>query len=363
VHDGDVECNGYNGTIVAEGDHLIITHSGLVAKSGGLVVDQPRRIPLQAVSGVELKAASRMTNGWLTVGLGGVAPPHLSAGTANSNADTVVFRHKSKDEFKALHDWLVTVVERNQAEGTDPSTVEFDAAGETRTERIQAKAERIQAKADSAGEKAKLSQTEKKAKLSQTDLRGTLGTLKSTRAEMMTGLRGGERPDIVAAVARMNWTMGGRRELKKLTGHLLEGETVRFIAEATYEDDQGILVLTDVRLLFLFHGVMRQRKEDFPLRLISSVQTKSGMVKGEMKVFVSGNSASISGILKSDLRPLADAVRQGMATQHAAPPTAPPAAAADDPYEALHKLASLRDAGVLTEEEFEAKKQDLLGRM
>ena len=73
------------------------------------------------------------------------------------------------------------------------------------------------------------------------------------------------------------------------------------------------MVLTDVRLLFLFHGVMRQRKEDFPLRLISWVRTKSGMVTGEMKVFVSGNSSSISGIVKSDLGPLANTVRQGMA--------------------------------------------------
>jgi hypothetical protein len=100
VHDGAVEYKGYNGTIVTEGDHLIITHSGLVAKGGGLVVDQPRRIPLQAVSGVELKEASRMVNGWLTVGLSGVTPPQLSGGTAGSNADTVMFRHKNKDEFK-----------------------------------------------------------------------------------------------------------------------------------------------------------------------------------------------------------------------------------------------------------------------
>jgi hypothetical protein len=331
-----VECKGYNGTIVAEGDQLIITHSGIVAKSGGLVVDQPRRIPLQAVSGVKLKEASRMVNGWLTVGLGGVVPPQLSAGTVASNADTVTFRHKSNDEFKALHDWLVTVVEHNQAEGIDPSTVEFDEAGQTRTERIQAKR-------DGTREKAKLAQTGMK--------------------DLMTGLRRDERPDIVAATARMSWKMGGKRELKKLAGHLHEGETVRFIAEGTYEHDQGIVVLTDVRLLFLFHGVTRQRKEDFPLDRISSVQTKSGMVKGEMKVFVSGNTASISGIIKSDLNPLADAVRQGLAVQHAAPPTAPPPAPTDDPYEALRKLASLRDAGVLTDDEFEAKKQDLLGRM
>jgi hypothetical protein len=274
--------------------------------------------------------------------LGGVAPPQLSAGTAASNADTVMFRHKSKDEFKALHDWLVTAVEHNQAEGIDPSTVKFDAAGETRSERIQAKA-------DSAGEKAKADSAREKAKPSQT--------------EKMTELLGDERPDIVAAAARMGWRTGGKRELKNLAEHLHEGETVRFIAQGTYENDQGILVLTDVRLLFLFHGVMRQRKEDFPLRLISSVQTKSGWGTGEIKVFVSGNSASISGIVKSDLEPLADAVRQGIAAQHAAPPTALSAASADDPYEALRKLASLRDAGVLTEEEFEAKKQDLLGRI
>jgi hypothetical protein len=65
-----------------------------------------------------------------------------------------MFRHKNKDEFKALHDWLVTVVEHNQAEGIDPSMVEFDRAGETRTERLQAKA-------DGAGEKAMQSRRRK----------------------------------------------------------------------------------------------------------------------------------------------------------------------------------------------------------
>jgi hypothetical protein len=328
-----VEYRGYNGTIVTEDDHLILTHSGLVAKSGGLVVDRPRRIPLQAVSDVVLKEASRMVNGWLTIGLGGVAPPQLSAGTAGSNANTVIFRHKNKDQFKALHDWLVTVAEHNRASEIDPSTVEFDAAGETRLERIQAKAER--APADSA-----TSQTQK-----------------------MTQLLGDERPDIVAAAARMGWRMGGKRELKMLAVHLYEGETVRSIAQGTYAGKQGILVLTDVRLLFLFHGVLGQAKEDFPLRLISSVQTKSGLGTGELRVFASGNSASISGILKSDLEHLADAIRQGMASQHAASATAPRPSAADDPYDALQKLASLRDAGVLTEEEFEAKKRDLLGRI
>jgi hypothetical protein len=36
---------------------------------------------------------------------------------------------------------------------------------------------------------------------------------------------------------------------------------------------------------------------------------------------------------------------------------------ATDPFEALQKLASLRDAGILSSAEFEAKKQDILKRL
>ena len=47
-----------------------------------------------------------MTNGWLSLGLGGAAAPRLTAGTAGSNPDTVIFWHKDKDQFRSLHDWL-----------------------------------------------------------------------------------------------------------------------------------------------------------------------------------------------------------------------------------------------------------------
>jgi hypothetical protein len=50
------------------------------------------------------------------------------------------------------------------------------------------------------------------------------------------------------------WLRGGKREPKKLPGHLYEGETVRFTARGTCEGDEGIVVLTDARLLFLSTG-------------------------------------------------------------------------------------------------------------
>jgi hypothetical protein len=298
-----------------------------------------------------MREATRLVNGWITLGLGGADAVDVGSQAA-SNPDTVMFRHKDNDDFKRLHDWLVTVVEFNRNAGVDFSAVQFDAAGQTRTERMQARAEESAAAA------------QRKRDELQQRLEGQQQSREEEQTDKMSRMLGDERPDIVAAAASMGHRMGGKRELKNLASHLLEGETVRFIAQGTYEKHQGILVLTDARLLFLFHGIVGQSKEDFPLRLISSVHTKSGFATGELKVFVSGNNSIISGILKSDLEPLANAVRQGMAAQHAA--TAQPQAAtppATDPYEALQKLASLRDAGIVSAEEFEAMKQDLLNRM
>lgn len=53
----------------------------------------------------------------------------------------------------------------------------------------------------------------------------------------------------------------------------------------------------------------------------------------------------------------------GQVPGQAQQPAAAPAAAEVDPIAQLEKLGSLRDAGILTEEEFAAKKADILSRM
>ena len=337
---GPMDYAGYNGTISLTDDDLTITHSGLGAKVGGLAKNQPRSIPLQAISGVHFKQATRLVNGHIKLGLGGngATDPGMNA---PSDPDALLFRHKNNEQFKQLHEQLLAIIDDNRRAGVDPSTIEFAAAAQTREQRLQ------QAADESVESVAQI----KDQRLSQ-------------QTDKMSAMLGEDRPDIVAAAARMGWRMGGKRELKQLAGHLYEGETVRFIAQGTYQDDQGIVVLTDGRLLFLFHGVMRQAKEDFPLRLISSVQTESGMVTGELRITVSGASSSISGIVKSDLQPLADALRQGMSAQQAAP--AQPQASAPAPPDVtdqIRKLAELHAAGVLTDEEFNAKKAELLDRL
>lgn len=52
---------------------------------------------------------------------------------------------------------------------------------------------------------------------------------------------------------------------------------------------------------------------------------------------------------------------QQQAAQAAAAPPPPPAVGMDDKVEQLKKLAELRDAGILTEQEFGAQKAKILG--
>src|SRR5262245_26306130 len=85
-----------------------------------------RRISLQAVSGVRLKEASRLKNGWLQLFLGGEDAAELSATTAASNANTVLFRNKDNDRFRELSDRLTAIVEQNAQAGIDPAQVEWD---------------------------------------------------------------------------------------------------------------------------------------------------------------------------------------------------------------------------------------------
>jgi Short C-terminal domain len=46
-----------------------------------------------------------------------------------------------------------------------------------------------------------------------------------------------------------------------------------------------------------------------------------------------------------------------------APPDAPTSAAPEDPFAQIERLGELRDTGLLSDEEFEAKKAEVLGRM
>jgi hypothetical protein len=171
------------------------------------------------------------------------------------------------------------------------------------------------------------------------------------------------REDIAAAKSKMRVKFGGGREIKRLPSYLWEGESVDQMTTGMYGKGLGLIVLTDRRLLFVQDGWASKTTEDFPIDKVSSVQWSSGMLTGSIVIFASGNKSEISNVNKDDGKEMVDKVRHRLSSPREAAPPAPQAAPPADPMEQLKKLGELRDAGVVTPEEFEAKKAELLGRM
>jgi hypothetical protein len=169
------------------------------------------------------------------------------------------------------------------------------------------------------------------------------------------------REDIEAAKKQMSVRVGGGREIKKLVEHLWEGERVERMTTGYYGNGNGLIVLTDRRLLFIQDGMLSHKTEDFPLDKLSSVQWSSGIALGSITVFSAGNKAVIQKMNKVDGKAMVDLVRGRMNDGAQAPAAAPVATPASDPFADIERLAELRDKGIITEDEFTAKKQALLG--
>ncbi|MFM7060944.1 MAG: PH domain-containing protein [Actinomycetes bacterium] len=149
---------------------------------------------------------------------------------------------------------------------------------------------------------------------------------------------------------------------------------IRFLAwRNTY------FVVTDRRVIFRT-GFVAKRGVEIPLDRITNIDFQQGPIErmigaGDLDIQSAGRDGSSHF---EDVRH-PDAVQQEIyrqiehRDQHRADRNASaiataigdqaPAAAEGDPTEQLRRLAALRDEGVITAEEFEAKKADLLDRM
>ncbi|MBK6016136.1 PH domain-containing protein [Streptomyces sp. MBT53] len=173
------------------------------------------------------------------------------------------------------------------------------------------------------------------------------------------------RPDIDAAAEKLSASFGAKREIQRLPEVLWEGETVELLATGIYGKGNGLLAMTNQRLVFYFHGVMSQKVEDFPYSRISSVQWAGGMLMGTLTVFASGNKAEIKQVPKDQGKALADALRQKISAAAAPPVAAAPAAAAPGPAaqdvaSRLQTLEHLRQQGLVTEEEYTQRRNQIL---
>lgn len=153
----------------------------------------------------------------------------------------------------------------------------------------------------------------------------------------------------------------GMKEIKELPNILWEDEKLEKMVQGFYEKGNGILVATNKRLVFvdkgLFYGL---RVEDFPYDKISSIQYETGILWGKIIIFASGNKAEIKNVQNAQVKSFGDYVRARISKIHEHA-SIPKQGDNNDITIQLEKLATLKEKGIITEEEFNAKKKLILG--
>jgi len=163
-------------------------------------------------------------------------------------------------------------------------------------------------------------------------------------------------------------------KLDKLVEHakacLEPGELIRSAIQGAYETKilgtetvrTGILIATDRRVVFYAKELTGYDLESFPYGNISSFKQGKNMMGHNITFFASGNRVHVKWITaKGNLEQFTVAIKAATNAKHVQAPPAVPAPA--DVMTQLKQLGGLRDAGVLTPQECESKKTELLTRL
>jgi hypothetical protein len=153
----------------------------------------------------------------------------------------------------------------------------------------------------------------------------------------------------------------GRKEVRHLRHLIRAGESVVSLAQGTYEKKQGIVALTNQRLFFFEKSIGSESLEEFALTSISSIEIGKKLSGERLIIHASGNRAEINQVMHGQADEIARQFRAMKDRPSAASPVA--TSAEPDVLDQIRKLGELRDAGVLTVEEFETKKAALLDRL
>lgn len=152
------------------------------------------------------------------------------------------------------------------------------------------------------------------------------------------------------------------REIHYLPAILTEDETIHGITSGFYESRTWIIVITNMRLIFLDKGMFYGLKQvDMPLKQISSISYKTGFFLGEIDVATASGHKSIGSVTKKDIIKIVSILSTLIHGKPSSQSTL--SKPREDFVSLIERLSSLREKGALTEEEFTLSKAKLLGSL
>ena len=148
------------------------------------------------------------------------------------------------------------------------------------------------------------------------------------------------------------------KQIELFENSLLDGEKLLGVGASSPNPVEQIYVTNKRIIVHKIEGLFKNEKIEIPLSSISSINTTVKLINAEIEILASNNKASVEKLpvhIAQELKTLIDSLL------HSASSKKDSTENTSDVADQIKKLADLRDAGILTEEEFNAKKKQLLG--
>jgi len=155
---------------------------------------------------------------------------------------------------------------------------------------------------------------------------------------------------------------GIKKTLKELHDSLYNSEKLIGVIQAFDDENRnGGFYLTNDRIICIFKALgFGTKTTDFPYSKISSIDYKSSFLKSKITIHVSGNTSEYTVHDKELANKIVKFVREKLVEKD---DNSNESSDKDDVFGQIEKLSLLKEKGILTEEEFNIKKAELLKRI
>ena len=138
------------------------------------------------------------------------------------------------------------------------------------------------------------------------------------------------------------------------------------VAIGEYGPKAGILIATNQRLVLFINKLFGYELESFPYSNIASLESSKKFLGHRIRFFTSGNKCTMSHITEHRLKDINGFIKQIRNNMGVSPSTSlneTDQNESDDIPSQIEKLSHLKLKGILTEEEFDSKKKELLAKL
>ena len=159
--------------------------------------------------------------------------------------------------------------------------------------------------------------------------------------------------------------MGKQEKFLTLAKEHLNGEEIKYWVFGMFKSKMfgkdtirnGIFIATERQIFFYCKKLTGFDSESFPFSNISSLEIGKGMLGHKMNIIASGNKVEMSGINTGQVQEFVEYARSKIGK----PSESSSIQQSKDSTDEIRKFKALMDDGIISEDEFNVKKKQLLG--